>query len=279
MDILFNLEGVYHLMDVLIFSGQSNMQGQSEALTDTDPVEGALEYRFLENSLIPLKNPVGEDITTDGAAGDKSNEDTDLSGWLRRHALGAAWCGCDNMVPAFCRAYIKECGRSVVAVHAAKGSTEIADWLPGTDCYRMLIRKTRAAMQKTASVSMIENVFFIWLQGESDAIEGRSAERYKKSIRELAKALKDDINIDKFAVIRVGRFTEDARDIAIMNAQNDVCRDDPQFLMLTEAAAEMCGNPRFMNPHVGGHFSAEGFAVIGDTAGKALGQYVCESGK
>ncbi len=162
-------------MDVLIFSGQSNMQGQSEALTDTEPVEGALEYRLLDDSLVPLKNPVGEDITTDGTAGDKSNEDTDLSGWLRRHALGAAWCGCDNMVPAFCRAYIKQCGRFVVAVHAAKGSTEISDWLPGTDCYRMLIRKTRAAVQKTASVSMIDNVFFIWLQGESDAIECCSA--------------------------------------------------------------------------------------------------------
>lgn len=266
-------------MDVLIFSGQSNMQGQSEALTDTDPVEGALEYRFLDDSLIPLKNPVGEDITTDGTAGDKSNEDTDLSGWLCRHALGAAWCGCDNMVPAFCRAYIKECGRSVVAVHAAKGSTEISDWLPGTDCYRMLIRKTRAAVQKTRSVSKVDKVFFIWLQGESDAIEGRSAEQYKKSKRELAKELKDDINIDKFSVIRVGKFTEDARDLAIMNAQSDVCKDDPLFLMLTETAAEMYGDPQYMNPHVGGHFSAEGFALIGDTAGKALGQYVCASGK
>ena len=264
-------------MDILIFSGQSNMQGQSEALTDTVPVKGALEYRLFEDKLIPLKNPVGEDVTTEGTKGEAGSDGTELSLWLNRHALGAAWCGCDNLVPSFCRAYIRECGHPVAAVHAAKGSTVIADWLPGSDCYGMLVRKSRAALKKTAEISDVGAVFFIWLQGESDAIEGCSSPEYKKRILRLADSLKKDLNIEQFAVIRVGRFTEDERDLAVMNAQSEVCSENPLFIMLTEKAAEMCGEPKYMNPHVGGHFSAEGFAALGDEAGSTLGRFVRES--
>ena len=44
-------------MDLILFCGQSNMQGQSERLTNADTVEGAYEYRLLENRIKPLANP------------------------------------------------------------------------------------------------------------------------------------------------------------------------------------------------------------------------------
>ena len=48
-------------LDILIFGGQSNMQGQTEALPiPNEPVDGASEYRYLTDSLIPLQHPVGE---------------------------------------------------------------------------------------------------------------------------------------------------------------------------------------------------------------------------
>ena len=50
-------------MDIIIFGGQSNMQGQTGEMPPiNEPVEGALEYRFEGDSLIPLQLPVGEDI-------------------------------------------------------------------------------------------------------------------------------------------------------------------------------------------------------------------------
>ena len=58
------------MTDVIIFGGQSNMQGQSERLSENVPVKSALEYRLLTDSLVPLSNPVGEDIRYDGTAGD-----------------------------------------------------------------------------------------------------------------------------------------------------------------------------------------------------------------
>ena len=49
-------------MDILIFGGQSNMQGQTEGLPENNaPVQGALEYRVKTDELIPLQHPVGED--------------------------------------------------------------------------------------------------------------------------------------------------------------------------------------------------------------------------
>jgi len=47
-------------MDVIIFSGQSNMQGQSERLSENDVVNDAYEYKWLTDELLPLKNPVGK---------------------------------------------------------------------------------------------------------------------------------------------------------------------------------------------------------------------------
>ena len=49
--------------DLIIFAGQSNMQGMTECLpVCNDPVPNALEYRYLTDSLIPLRHPVGENI-------------------------------------------------------------------------------------------------------------------------------------------------------------------------------------------------------------------------
>ena len=53
--------------DLIIFSGQSNMEGEAERMPeDNSPVEGALEYRFLEDKLVPLRHPAGENISNNG---------------------------------------------------------------------------------------------------------------------------------------------------------------------------------------------------------------------
>ena len=39
------------------------MQGQSERLSENDVVNDAYEYKWLTDELLPLQNPVGENIT------------------------------------------------------------------------------------------------------------------------------------------------------------------------------------------------------------------------
>lgn len=258
-------------VDLIIFGGQSNMQGQSECLSESEPVAGAWEYHFLGDTMAALKNPVGEDILYSGRAGEPYTDGVDLVRWLSEHVLGSAAYGYTNLVPSFVRAYIKQRRAAVVAVHAAKGSTQIADWLPGSSGYRMLAAKAAAAIKKTAQAHRIGRIAFVWLQGESDAILAHSKDSYKDSLRLLAGGLKEDLGVECFGIIRVGRFTGDARDDEIIAAQDEICKEDAFFLMLTEAATELNETPGMMNPNVPGHYSARGLETLGALAGAALG--------
>lgn len=92
------------IIDLLIFGGQSNMQGQTESLPEVNlPITHALEYRLSINELIPLRHPVGETLC-DGLL-------------LKAHE------GHGSLVPAFCKTYTTLTKRNVVAVHVARGKT------------------------------------------------------------------------------------------------------------------------------------------------------------
>ena len=259
-------------MDIIIFGGQSNMQGQSQRLTNTDVVENAFEYRYLEDALVPLRNPVGENIKTDMTAGYAHVKGGDGQKWLREHVTGWSASGNTNLVPEFCKAYIRVTGKKVAAVHAAKGSTQISDWLPGTVGFDLLVEKTKAAIRKLQPDHQIQRIFFVWLQGESDAIFRVDKQTYMTHMLALNAGLKESIGIDAFGVIRVERFTGDDRDQQIIDAQETVCEQNQDFVMLTRIASEMHQTPQYMNPYVPGHFSAEGLELLGRTAGEALGE-------
>ncbi len=256
--------------DVVIFGGQSNMQGQSEALLSREPVPSAFEYKFLSDEIVPLRDPAGEDIRRDGTAGYPFREGTELSAWLADHAAGSACYGHTSLIPAFCARCAALTGRRVLAVPCAKGSTGIADWLPGTDGWRILAGKTAGALRRVRKTSAAASVSLVWLQGESDAIAGRSKAYYKEKLRSLADALARDAGVERAGIIRVGHFTHDARDGEIIEAQRELCREDARFWLLTELADMLEASPGYMNPHVGGHFGARGLMLLGKAAGEAL---------
>ena len=254
-------------MDVIIFSGQSNMQGQSECLTENGVVNDAYEYKWLTNEMVPLQNPVGENITYSMDQGYEVTPETRIPLWLKEHVLGAACYGNTNLVPSFCRTYTDITKRQVLAVHAAKGSTRISEWLPGTPIYDVLIRKARGAIQKVNP----ERIFFVWLQGESDAVASVMKNDYKAALHVLCDALKADLGIDLFGIIRVGRFTNDDRDLEIISAQDEICEDE-DFVMLTDIATELNQKDEYMNPNIKGHYSAKGLELLGSVAA----EYLCK---
>ena len=262
--------------DIIIFGGQSNMQGQSEVLTECEVVEGALEYRFLTDTLKPLCNPVGEDIRYDGSAGYRFDDGVMLGEWVADHVLASACYGHTNLVPSFVRAYIKETGKNVIAVPAAKGSTNIESWLPSSPGYRALASKAAAAIKKASETYDIERIYIVWLQGESDAIESVSKACYKERLMTVAESLKADLGIERFGVIRVGRYNFDKRDDEIISAQDEICRESPLFLMLTDIATTLNEDATMMNPYVPGHYSALGLETLGTAAGTALGKHRAE---
>ncbi|MBQ6043781.1 MAG: hypothetical protein IJL41_06530 [Clostridia bacterium] len=259
--------------DVILFLGQSNMQGQTERLSEKEAVRGALEYRFIEDAFVPLKNPVGENIRYGGGCGYRFETDTDISEWLADHAAGEACYGHTNMVPEFCRAYIEGTGRRAAAVHIAKGSTDVAYWTPGSAGYDIITAKASAALKKIPAGNT-GTVFAVWLQGESDAVAGTSKDTYKTRLSLLKGGLRRDLGTEKFCIIKVGAFTCDSRDEEIFEAQEELCGEDADFVMLTRISSVLLQRREYRNPYIGGHFSAAGLEVLGRTAGSALARLV-----
>ena len=253
-------------IDILIFGGQSNMQGQTEGLpAANEAVPDAWEYRHLSDSLVPLKHPVGECI--DGGL------------------LFGADQGHGSLVPAFCGAYCRITGHRAVAIHAARGATAVSQWLPGTERYAAALAKLRGGIRKATELGSVGRIFYIWLQGESDAIARTSTESYIRMLTAYKNALKEDAGIDRFCIIEVGYFcgtvtwirdrTREegiACDEAIMAAQEQLPALDPDFVLLTDICKRLSLDPCSINPHAQGHYNNAAMTVIGTQAGTALAQ-------
>ncbi len=279
--------------DIVLFLGQSNMQGETEILSECKEVPGAYEYRYLTDSLVPLCNPVGEDIRPDMTAGYPSASKTDDSpdytrNWLKAHIFGASDAGHTNMVPSFARAYTEATGRNFVAVHAAKGSTCIADWLPGTAAFSGIVTKAEAALEKVGKEN-IGHFFAVWYQGESDSLAQTTKEEYKKSLFLLKKALFEALPLEKFGIILVGHFAALANwlviphsialsfDEAIRSAQREAVFEDDDFILVSELVNDLLyGDKKYRNPNVAGHLGALGQEALGRDAGANLARFATE---
>ncbi|MBE6758137.1 MAG: sialate O-acetylesterase [Ruminococcaceae bacterium] len=250
-------------IDVLIFGGQSNMEGQTECLpSPNETVGNAWEYCLLSDTLRPVCHPVGEDLEP---------------------LLGPASYGFGSLAPDCCRAYTESSGRAVVMIHAAQGATTVAEWQKGTPRYDKVVEKLTAGIRKAATVGTVRNVYYLWLQGESDAIARTTGEDYAARLTAYKNALKQDVGIHRFGIIQVGCFCGTVRwltdrtreegradDAVIQQAQEALVSRDSDFAMLTREAVPMSLDPQFINPQEDGHFNNRGLALLGRLAGEAL---------
>ena len=250
-------------MDIIIFGGQSNMCGETEAVPGSnDCVENVYEYRYEGNKLQPLQHPVGEDLFSGKLEGSDKQR--------------------GSLVPSFCREYVKRTNREVVAVHVACGATTITEWMKGTSRHHCMQRKIKAALETVKEQYTIDHIYFVWLQGESDALIQNSEELYLERLIYHKNVLKEEIGIEKFAIIKVGYFAVNAGwvegdptekklwDEAIMNAQERAVEQDKDFVMLTRICPNLSLKKEYINPNVSGHYTNEGLDIIGAEAGKAL---------
>lgn len=251
------------------------MQGQTETLLPSDPVPCAFEYRFLTDALVPLREPVGENILIGGRKGYDCGDESTIPQWVRDHALGASYLGNTNMVCEFVRAYTEKTGWNVIAVHAAKGSSSISEWQKGMPYYDALMEKSKSAIAKAGAENIAEK-YFIFLQGESDALANTPKDEYKRLLVRFARDVKTELATDKFCVIKVGAFASflgAKGDGNIFAAQEEVCAEDGDFLMLTRITEELVSCSEYMNPRFVGHFGAKAQQLIGRHAGGRLGLY------
>ena len=249
---------------VLLFIGQSNMQGSTGEKCTAPPAQNCLEYKFLTDQLVALKNPVGEDIG-EGAI-------------LRESAQKNG-----SLVPFFCDAYSRQANEKVIAIHTAKGNTKISEWLPDTDRFTLMISKINAGLKKISESYEIEKTFVVFLQGESNALIQTPEKDYRDMLIMFKNALKSAVDFEKFAIIRVGYFAEFApwiklpkrvkkkADKIIMKAQENATKVDKDFVILTRVLKKFSRRKKYLNPKEHGpHYNNETMKIIGKIAGTRL---------
>lgn len=253
-------------MDILIFIGQSNMQGSTGEKDIDLPVENAYEYKFLTDSLVPLCNPVGEDI------GD--------------HVLLSSALGNGSLLPSFCRKYISLTGKKAVAIHTAKGNSSIMEWQKGSKRFDAMMLKIKNGIKKAEETEKVDKIFIIWLQGESDALQFTGTQKYLEMLIQLKNDIKSVIKFDKFTIIRQGFFAEYAdwinrpeskkrkSDKAIMKAFDTAPKKDKDFYILTKICTRLSRKKKYLNANeYGPHYNNKGMKIIGEKAGRKLAGY------
>ncbi len=255
--------------------GQSNMQGLADRpADDTSPVDGALEYKFLTDEFAPLAHPAGENITYDYKKGPWYG-DTDPDEWVSHVewnavcVVGAAAHRYTNIVPHFAEAYQEKSGRSIIAVCASKGATSIDKWIPGTAGYNAIRDKTHAALRLAEKCGHeIGGVYGLWLQGENDAIEKTAPHVYTERLIILKNALKADVGLSKFGIIRAFPYTNSEWDDIIFDAQCAAADMDDDFAVISRMTEDMPNHPELLNQYIYGHVGTEGFKLLGEQAGE-----------
>lgn len=166
-------ENINDTVDIVLFSGQSNMSGRGSASEAAACDKNAgFEYKSISdpNTLNPITEPFGLNEDREGGLTDKNSD-----GSTKRSG---------SMVSAFVNEYYKNTGRQIVAVSASMGGTSSGEW-------KNKYADDAAARLDAAKEFLLRNginigrVFVVWCQGETDGDNNVSAETYTENTMEI----------------------------------------------------------------------------------------------
>lgn len=204
-------------VDLVIFAGQSNMSGVGGDAKEAPSVANGQGYEFRKGKcatgLYTVEEPFG--IYADGYL---SDPDGVRSGTL---------------VSAFMNTYYSRTNVPVLGVSAARGGTGIDFWNQ-QEVQQDLLDKYNSAKAWCASNNVkIRHRYVVWLQGETDAIAGRSGDEYQKMLKSAFASLFKQ-GVEQVFVIAIGNAGgfPGAYDV-IEVAQESLCAKDPHFTLGT----------------------------------------------
>ena len=162
-----------HIIDLVLFAGQSNMSGRGTA-TEAVLCDLAAGYEYKAVSrpgeLLPVREPFGLGEDRKGAIWDY-----DPNGFSKRAG---------SMVSAVIDTYYSLSGRRIVGVSASIGGSDTVQW---KEIYLAdaIERLEKAKDFLTVSKFEIGKIFVVWCQGESDGDAMRTAEEYMANTKEI----------------------------------------------------------------------------------------------
>lgn len=245
-------------VDLIIFSGQSNMMGHGSASKAVTLTEGAAyEYKSVtdKKKLSILKEPFGY------------GQD---SGNLVNGELCTG-----SMVSAFCNAYYAQTKTPVVAVAASKLGSGSVGW--STIFYRDVEKRIKQSVKAVKRMGLkIDHCYLVWMHGENDVCAGTSASQYTKRIGGMLKRITKDTAVEKCMLIQTGQYVynigaEDLADPAeIFAAQKQICNKYKEVILISSKASRL-SKSYYLSDML--HFNQKGLNLIGKEAGRNAGKY------
>lgn len=250
------LESVHQTeIDLVIFMGQSNMSGRGDYTQAPALISGAgYEFRAITNpnTLYPIGEPFGY------------LEDNPNGLYEPMSKTGSC-------VTAFVNSYYQNTGVPIVGVAASKGATGIVQWVPGTAYFNDALNRYGAARTwLEGNGYKIRHKYMVWLQGEYDAAVNTPPADYVSMLKSIMDEFQKN-GVEKCMVMRIGDTSEnDALYDTIISTQTELCRTDPDFVLISVQAASFVERG-LMRDIV--HYTQEGYNIIGEEAGRNMAYY------
>lgn len=153
-------------VDIVIFAGQSNMSGAggNAGLSPAVPNGQGYEFRPMADmtALHQVTEPFG--VNCGGYICDGPNA---------RHG---------TLVSSFICSYYAKCGVPVMAVSAAKGGSDSGYWASPEVKADLFARYIRTRDYCKSNHIAVRRAIAVWLQGESDGVQGVSAAKYQENV-------------------------------------------------------------------------------------------------
>lgn len=249
-----------HLVDLIFFMGQSNMSGcgGDASLAPKVAEDKGYEYRSVSDPtrLYPITEPFG------------INENR--IGGLMEYPEGKK----GSIVSAFINEYYELTKRKVVAVSISKGETSISDFLEPAVMDDVKQRYTYSKSYLSNNGYNIGHIYVVWLQGESDALEGTDPEVYKTKLDDFFRPMFIE-GLEKVFFITPGR-TYDYKNIyrPIINVQKQISRESGYYAMATTVLGGV--STEYMTDMY--HYNQHVLNLVGIEAAKSIAYYT-ENGR
>ena len=242
-------------VDLIFFMGQSNMSGcgGDAALAPSVKEAAGMEYRSVSDPtrLYPITEPFGVNENRIGGLMEYPD------------------CKKGSLVSAFVNEYYELTGRKVIAVSASRGETTILDFTQESVMADLKQRYDYSRSYLQNNGYTIGHTYIVWLQGESDAIEGTSADCYKTKMDDFIRPFFID-GLEKLFFITPGR-TIDYKYLYkdIIEVQKQMSRQSSYYALATSVLGQV--STEYMTDMY--HYNQHVLNLVGIEAAKSVAYY------
>ena len=227
-------------VDLVLFSGQSNMSGRGDGAIATVCPEGE-GYWYKDGSLTQITGYFGNESNSTG-----------------------------SMVSSIAKAYFDSCSVPIVAVSNSYGGTPISQFVPAGGRYtqNVTLVNEAAAYLETQGYTVRKKAM-VWCQGETDAENGMTQADYATAFRSIRDGLKTDCGITEFFLVEIGQHKTDGAMLdEIKAAQEHLTDSEPDIIM---ASRKFVGATGLMKDTW--HYTQAAYNLVGRDTGIHMAYY------